>query len=103
MRSVVVLPQPEGPSSVMKAPSDTAREVLSTARGRPQALGALEETDGGLVGHQVAPIGRRPTRRTSRAAPTPNSVIASSAVVSAAAAPPNPPPTLARNSSVGDK
>ncbi len=38
MRSVVVLPQPDGPSSTKKAPSATVRLVSRTAMKSPKRL-----------------------------------------------------------------
>ena len=38
MRSVVVLPQPDGPSSVSSRPSATASDTDSTARTPPKCL-----------------------------------------------------------------
>src|ERR1700722_7423274 len=55
MRSVVDLPQPEGPSNEKKLPAGTAKEMLSTARcSRNRRLIPLSSTSGSPASRDIA-------------------------------------------------
>src|SRR5258708_8284594 len=59
MRKVVVLPQPDGPSSTTNSPGATSMLTSSTAASAPNAL---------LTPHSATPAGRRPAPSGGRTA-----------------------------------
>ena len=61
MRIVVVLPQPDGPRSVMNSPSAISSETSSTATTSPKVLRHASDADRGIVVHvAILPGARAP-------------------------------------------
>ena len=72
-RSVVVLPQPDGPSSVISLPVSTSRLMPSTAltvdiAGRSERLAEILDGEHGLIRYAY-PAASWPSRPTASAAP----------------------------------